>query len=290
MYWLALTLLCAFFLASSDAAAKRSLQGASGLELILVRLSLPGLLLAPWLFLYDLPSLPAVFWGWLALLTPLEILAMWLYVRAIRDYPLALTLPYLAFTPVLVVVTGRLILDERISTVGLFGILLVVAGSWLLNFEPGGRLSAARLVAPLRAIVTNPGSRMMLVTAALYAMTSVGGKAAMQWLPPEPFGMLYFGLVGGVTLILVTAARPGALRVVRHGPLMVFVVGGLMALMVLTHFMALAEVEAAYMIAVKRTSLLFGMAYGAWLFGERHLGRHLVAGAMMVAGVAVIAF
>jgi drug/metabolite transporter (DMT)-like permease len=42
------------------------------------------------------------------------------------------------------------------------------------------------------------------------------------------------------------------------------------------------------MIAVKRTSLLFGMLYGAALFGERHLGRHLVAGFLMVAGVAAV--
>jgi drug/metabolite transporter (DMT)-like permease len=61
-----------------------------------------------------------------------------------------------------------------------------------------------------------------------------------------------------------------------------------MAVMVVTHFMALAQVEAAYMIAAKRTSLLFGMLYGAMLFGERHLGRHLLAGALMVAGVATI--
>ena len=45
----------------------------------------------------------------------------------------------------------------------------------------------------------------------------------------------------------------------------------------------------AYMIAVKRTSLLFGILYGAMLFGEAHLGRHLLAGTLMVAGVAAIA-
>jgi drug/metabolite transporter (DMT)-like permease len=62
-----------------------------------------------------------------------------------------------------------------------------------------------------------------------------------------------------------------------------------MALMVMTHFAAIAQVEAAYMIAVKRTSMLFGILYGALLFGERHLGRHLLAGALMIGGVALIA-
>jgi drug/metabolite transporter (DMT)-like permease len=61
-----------------------------------------------------------------------------------------------------------------------------------------------------------------------------------------------------------------------------------MGVMIITHFMALARVEVAYMIAVKRTSLLFGILYGALLFRERNLGRHVLAGALMSAGVAVI--
>lgn len=289
MNWLELSLLCAFFLASSDAAAKHWLRTAAGREMTVIRLALSGLLLAPWLFTFDIPPLPAPFWGWLVLLVPLEILAMLLYVRAIRDHPLALTVPYLAFTPVLVVVTGWLVLGETVSRGGLFGILLVVVGSWLLNFERSDRLSLQVLIGPLRAIVVNPGSRLMLLTAFIYAITSVGSKAAMAWMPPEQFGVFYFTLVGAVTLVAVGATRPAALLVFRHGVVPVLVVAGFMAVMVVTHFLALAEVEAAYMIAVKRTSLLFGMLYGALLFGERHLGRHLIAGSLMIAGVATIA-
>ena len=44
----------------------------------------------------------------------------------------------------------------------------------------------------------------------------------------------------------------------------------------------------AYMIAVKRTSLLFGMLYGAWLFSEAGLGKNLAAGLLMIAGVYLI--
>jgi drug/metabolite transporter (DMT)-like permease len=288
LHWLALSLVCAFCLASSDAAAKHWLRSAGARELVAIRLGLSGLLLTPWVLTFDLPELPPAFWGWLALIVPLEIVAMLLYMKAIRDYPLALTVPYLAFTPVLVVATGWVVLGERVDGNGLLGILLVVAGSWLLNFEHSDRLTLRTLLAPLRAIVVNPGSRLMLATAGIYAITSVGGKAAMQWMPPEQFGAFYFVVLGGVTLLLLGFTHPASLRVRRHGLGPLLIVAGFMAVMVVTHFMALAQVEAAYMIAVKRTSLLFGMLYGAMLFGERHLGRHLIAGALMVAGVATI--
>jgi drug/metabolite transporter (DMT)-like permease len=289
LHWLALSLICALSLATSDAAAKRWLGQADAREMIIVRLGLSGLLLVPWLLTFDLPPLPPPFWGWLALIMPLEIAAMWLYMTAIRDYPLALTLPYLAFTPVLVVVTGWLVLDETVSGRGLLGILLVVAGSWLLNFEQVDRLTPGTLLAPFRAILVNPGARLMLATAAIYAVTSVGGKAAMAWMPPEQFGAFYFVLLGFLTLLMVALTRPAALRVHRFGLGPLLLVAGFMAIMVVTHFLALAKVEAAYMIAAKRTSLLFGMLYGAMLFGERHLGRHLMAGILMIGGVAAIA-
>jgi drug/metabolite transporter (DMT)-like permease len=288
VHWLALSLVCAFALASSDAAAKHWLRGAGAREMVVVRLGLSGLLLTPWVLTFDLPTLPAPFWGWMALLIPLEIAAMLMYMRAIRDYPLALTVPYLAFTPVLVALTGWLVLGETVSGLGLLGIVLVATGSWLLNFEQAGTLNLRRLAAPLKAIVVNPGSRLMLATAAIYAVTSVGGKAAMRWMPPAQFGAFYFSVLGGVTLLLVALTHPRSLRIHRHGAGPLLVVAGFMALMVVTHFLALAQVEAAYMIAVKRTSLLFGMLYGALLFGERHLGRHLLAGALMVMGVAAI--
>jgi hypothetical protein len=35
------------------------------------------------------------------------------------------------------------------------------------------------------------------------------------------------------------------------------------------------------MVAVKRTSLLFGMPYGAWLFKEQGLSHNLLAGGLM---------
>jgi uncharacterized membrane protein len=289
LHWLTLSLICAFALATSDAAAKYWLRNAGSAELLVIRLALSGLLLMPYALTFELPALPAAFWGWIAFLLPLELIAMLCYVIAIRDHPLALTLPYLAFTPVFVVVTGWLVLGETVGGPGLIGVLLVVAGSWLLNFEPQGRIGLTAATAPLRAIASNPGSRLMLAAAAIYALTSVGGKAAMTWMPPEQFGAFYFSLLALLTLVLVALFRPSALKIARFGWLPLLVVAGFMAVMVVTHFMALAKVEAAYMISAKRSSLLFGMVYGAMLFGETHLGRHLVAGALMIAGVALIA-
>jgi len=288
MEWLPITLLCAFSLASSDAATKAWLTDYSARELALVRFTLAGVVLLPGLLLFPLGSPEPAFWLWVAPLVPLEILAMLLYMKAIRDHPLSLTLPYLAFSPVFIVVTGWLILGERVDARGFAGVLLVMAGGWLLNLEHARLRDWRTWLEPLKAILYEPGSRMMLGVALIFSITSVIGKGAMVYTSPEAFGVFYFVLIGAVTALLFSLREPRILVRILRRPVPAFTVGGLTAVMVTTHFIALSRVETAYMVSVKRTSLLFGILYGAWLFHERGLGMHLVAGALMVLGVYLI--
>jgi drug/metabolite transporter (DMT)-like permease len=286
MEWFTLSLICALALACADAFTKKFFPTYSAGELLVIRFTVPAILLVPLLFLYPLPDVPLIFWAWVGALVPLEILAMGLYLLAIRDSPLHLTLPYLAFTPVLNVITGWLVLGETISSQGLCGILLVVGGAYLLNIRQ--LKPHNNVLAPFSAITRERGSRLMLTVASIYSLTSVAGKGAMMYATPESFGALYFALIGSALAAGTALYQPANLRVLAHQPAKTLVVGGLMAIMIVTHFLALSLVEVAYMIAVKRTSLLFAILLGALMFKERHLAQHLGAGGLMVAGVALI--
>jgi drug/metabolite transporter (DMT)-like permease len=289
MPWLYLTLFSAFFLATADAVTKRYLSHYPAGELVLVRFGVTAVLLLPLLLLQPWPALPAPFWGWVAALLPFEILAMWLYMKAIRRSPLSLTLPYLAFTPVFNTVTGYVLLGETVTLLGFSGIALVVCGAWLLNVDTVNSGSRRNIFAPFRAIASEPGSRLMLMVAALYSLTSVMGKGALQYVSPGFFGPFYCVLLRLVATVLFARRQVHPGKVLTRHRLAHLGVGLFMALMVLTHFYAIQHVEVAYMIAVKRTSLLFGMLYGAWLLREGGLVRNLAAGVLMVAGVCLIA-
>ncbi len=289
MHWFLLALICAISLASADAATKHWLQDYAARELILIRFSLSGLLLSPLLLLQPFPELPFEFWGWIALLIPLEIIAMLLYIKAIRDYPLWQTLPYLAFTPVFVSFTGWLLLGEMVSPLGLGGIFLIFAGTWMLNIETDEANEKPGLLSPLSAITQCSGSKLMLLVALIYSLTSVGGKAAMQYMPPALFGPFYFALLGSITLALLLIHKPKTLRALYRKPTPNIMIALFMAVMVISHFLALQQIEAAYMIAVKRSSMLFGIIFGAILFNEKGLSSHMFAAGVMLFGVALIA-
>ena len=285
MHWLPITLLCAFMLASSDAAVKKYLSQLDARSLIVIRLGFAGVLMLPIGLTLPWPNLTSNFWLWMLLLVPLEIIAMTLYIKAIRDYPLSLTLPYLAFTPAFAAINAWLLLGEHISLYGLSGMLLIIIGAWLLNIPENHSHTARRALDPLRAIFRNKGSRLMLTAALIYSFSAVGSKAAMTGIAPLQFGAFYFGTIGSVALLLFGKGSMGPIR--RHW-FASMAVALFMAVMVFTHFLALSLTEVAYMISVKRLSLLFGILYGAWLFQEKHLSMHLFAAGLMLGGVLLI--
>ncbi len=287
--WLALALLCALSLAAADAFTKKWLGRHGAAELVMVRFGLAAVLLIPWLFAHP-PTLPAApFWLWVGTALPLEVLAMVLYVLAIRDNPLADTLPYMAFTPVFASLIGWLLLGEQISAHGLAGVLLVTLGAYTLNLNHACRADPRTWLAPFFAIYRQRGSRLMLAVALIYSVTSVQGKGAMQYMAGIEFGAFYFVLLGALTFGVFAWREPASVRILLKPPPAAILVAALMAAMVVTHFLALEKIQTAYMIAVKRTSILFGILFGALLFGDRRLPQHLAAGSVMVAGVALIA-
>lgn len=287
-------LLAAFCLATTDALSKRLLGESTGsasreasderiVSWIRFLFACPFLLIV-WLFI-DIPRLDAGFWTTIALLVPIELLAITLYVRAIKRSPLSLTIPFLSLTPVFLIVLGWVALGERIDAAGVAGIALIVAGAYGLH---GGSLREGWL-GPLRAIGRESGSRLMIIVAFLYSVTSTLGKAAILASGPAAFAVVYtFTLAACFAPFVFATARPQLVQLWTHAGAFL-AVGLFWALMILFHTLALAQAETAYMIAVKRTSLLFSVLYGRLLFGETRFRERFAATVVMCLGVAVIA-
>jgi len=284
MTWLLWASACAFGMAMADASTKRGLGTLTPRQLLLARCILPLIVLVPLMLATWPAEVPAETWAWLVPSAILEVIAVGFYLRSIQGADLSQSLPYHAFTPVLVAGIGGPILGESVSGIGLAGILLVFAGAWLLNvgeFRDGWHRP---FTAPLR----QRSARLMLLAASIYAFTGLFSRAPLAFLPPTFLGALYFSLVG-ITAWLSLDPRGRTLRTLPWRNVWLWATVGWMTLMIVTHFVALVGVKTAYMLAVKRTSLLWGIVLGALWLGEPNLRRNLLAGMVMVAGVALIA-
>jgi uncharacterized membrane protein len=280
--WIFYALLCAFFLALCDLCTKKFCASHSGLEIAFARTGLAVPVL--WIFtaMEGFPAIDPRIWSVYVIAAPLELAAILLYIRAISLSPLSLTVPFLSFTPVFLLLTSPVILGEFPQPAGIAGIILIVCGAYLLNagaFREG-------LSAPVRALARERGPLLMLLVALLYSVTANFGKMGVLYSSVTFFPASYFSLIAlAYAVMLLRAGRLGAVLTPR-----LMLTGVLSAVMLTFHMMAVKLVLVSYMIAVKRTSLLFGILFGTLLLGEGGAKERIIAGLVMVAGILAIAF
>lgn len=222
--------------------------------------------------------------GVMSVALPLEILGYYLFLTAIRTAPLSLTVPMLAFTPVMTILTSWVLVGEEIHWTGITGICLVTLGAYVLNAD----LAAHGIMAPLKALLSNVGTRRMLAVAFVWSITSSLGKKGILLYGAIPFGfVLICSDVLIFVLICIIRHSMGLGEIaVRRELVALFLLGGLlMAAAEITHFVSLSMAPVAYMISVKRLSLVFGVLLGWLFFGEQNIRFRLVGALVMVGGV-----
>ncbi|MGQ9920240.1 MAG: EamA family transporter [Desulfobacca sp.] len=281
--WLLWGLASALSLATADALMKRFFAHLTPYGMMLVRLgyAVPILSLG-WLWT-PRPALGPAFFPAVAAALPLEVAASLLYMRALKTAPLSLCAPMMAFTPLFLILTGWLLLGEALHFWGIVGIVALALGSYLINLPEQGR----GWLAPWTALWRLPGPRWMLMAAGLYAVTSALGKLAVTQSAPTFFGLFYPTAFSAVMLAgYPLSARPG--RQILQRPGCGLLLGACLAVSILCHYHGIQQAPAAYLIAVKRTSLLFSVLYGGLWLGEEHLGSRALGAAAMVVGVILI--
>lgn len=284
MTWVWWALASALGIATADLVVKRYFADLPTTEVVVARFAglLPASLIL--LALIEWPPLDSVFFMALGAALPAELVAMFLYVRAIQVSPLALTVPYLAFTPLFAIGTDYLVNGDLPSWAGLLGVVLLVAGAYGLNLHQA-RLGPAE---PLRAIWQERGSWMMLAVSAIYAYTLVLGRLALHHSSPLfTAGFYPLLVIAAVAAVLLPLKRLTWTWLGRPWPAVAL--AGSMSAMAICHYLALAEAQASYMVAIKRMSPLFAVLYGGFLLKEARLLQHLAAALLMVGGALVIA-
>ena len=287
MEWFLLALACAYLTSTGEAFSKflmrQNDEWTTGCATILVSLPfITPLLIGRDTFPWSMDLLLL-----LCVQIPFEVLAYYLYLKAIRISPLSISVPYLSFTPVFTILTAGIVLGESISSQGLLGILMVTVGAYVLNLER----TAYHPLAPLKAIVKSPGSRHMLLVALIWSLTSTLGKRGVQLSDPVFFGVFYM-LALSVPLTVIAGWRVkrnvASVNLKGRNALWLALAGLVTALAMIAHFHAIQLVPVAYMISVKRTSLIFSVLYGGLIFRERHIRLRLLGTCIMLSGVAVI--
>lgn len=284
MLWFILAIATALSVATGDALTKKFFGRFSPYDMAIASsiYSLPFLVV--YVFFIPIPQLGTVFWWVASVLIPLDTVAFYFYMKAIKLSPLSLSIPFLSFTPVFMILTGFIFLGEVPNRWGIMGIGFVVAGSYLLNIAQ----VKYGYFAPFRAILKEPGSILMLLVAFIYSFLAVLGKKAIQHSSPLFFGFFYLAALDITTLIFFPFLEKIRWKDILKVPVKGLSIGLMLFLHALFHCLAINMIEAVYMIAVKRMSIFFSVVYGWILFKESHIGVRMIGALLMFAGVVFI--
>jgi len=286
MSWFVYAFVCALSLATADALSKKALDDNSDPSIIAwVRTgyTLPFMIII--IPFVDIPPLDGVFYMAIFAAVPLDIVALLLYMKAIKISPLSLTLPFLSLTPIFLIGTSYIILGERPDRSGFIGIVLVVIGAYLLNVHTISK----GFFEPFKAIAREQGSVLMIIVAFVFSIGACIGKIAVQHSNPLFFSVTYSFLLSFFFYLVISLRTKRFYSKVFSRPVLFLLIGILITIMIITHLKAISLIEVSYMVSVKRLSILFGAIYGVMFFKETNIKERLLGATVMVSGIIMIA-
>jgi drug/metabolite transporter (DMT)-like permease len=230
-------------------------------------------------------SLPWWGWGFVVFSGLGHALYYWALSRAYDAGDLSLVYPLSRGSSVFfVAVLSVPVLGEHLSPLGGAGIGAVLLGILTLHIQSG---SWRQSLLPSRT----PGSMWALLTGLIITGFSLIDKAGVGMVDPVPYVYLIF-LIAGIFF------TPFALRD-GWGPVKATwrtETGGVIAcaLLVLPSYLfilfAFTLSPAAYVVASREVRLVLGTLVGAFFLREGHKGYRLAGAALIVLGVALLAF
>jgi len=213
---------------------------------------------------------------------PIEALNAFCYIRSFQYSPQSLVGPLYAFSIILLVPLGYFFLHETPSLIGFLGILLVIIGTVSIGWDirdPGVRRS-------LKNIFKERGSLYMLSAALLSAFTVIISKYSYKYIPPLNFAFY-------ITLALALFYTPIVIRMgigdSKNHMRSLIAMNATYGIDTCLHYIGLSFLPAVYYISVKRSSLLFDVILGKFVYKEGYFKERIFGASIMMGGLLCIA-
>ncbi|MEG4853878.1 EamA family transporter [Microcoleus sp. B5-D4] len=284
MTWLILGLLTAFFEAVKDVFGKQNLKKSDEYVVAWSLSFFSVIFLIPWVLYTGIPPLNSHFWLALLIGGSINAVTSLLYIKAIKVSDLSLTLPLVALTPLFMLVTSPLIVGEYPKIFDYIGILLIVLGSYLLNIKEKSK----GYLAPFKALLDEPGPKLMLIVALLWSIASNFDKIGVTNSSPIFWLFSLFGTISVLLLPVLLHKTPNPGRKILKQLPMLAAMGSFNAIGVLFQMQALTLTFVVQVIAIKRTSVLMGVLFGHLIFKEKDIQQRLLGAGIMILGVLFI--
>jgi len=192
-------ILSAFFWATFDLTRKLSLKFINPKILLLLFSTVQLIVFTTWIltsdFSINLPNyyLPGI------ILIAVGIFSSILFLKAINDSQLSLTIPLLSFSPVFSSIFAFLFLGERLSHIQYIGVIFIFIGTLSLYAK---ELTVNSFLSSILIIINDSSARLMLGVSLMWSITPVLDKICLQYSTINIHGFLQ-SLGTSILLLLI---------------------------------------------------------------------------------------
>ncbi|TRZ52265.1 DMT family transporter [bacterium] len=287
--WFVLTLLNALFDSVQKALQKKAVMNSSIDEKAAkyVAACAPNLyslvILVPMVVRDGIPVLDRTFWWIMAAVTILAATGSVIYMWILQRYDMSLIVPVVALFPLALIFTSKQFYKEPLTPMQIAGVVLGVAGVYLLQLDK----AKAGLLKPLVSLFTDKGCRLALLIVAIYATGASLDKAAVRHSSPMfyAFAMHFFSLL---FLLPFTWYKTKSLMPVVLCGKWLMAAGLCSGLSQICQYYAISLTTIAHLFSVKRSGVLFSVLWGWLFFKEGQIKERFLGAAVMVCGTVIL--
>ncbi|GLJ45203.1 hypothetical protein SUGI_0951480 [Cryptomeria japonica] len=321
-----------------DVSRKMASQHFNPVELIALVGLLDALLLSAFVWIFGsketIRSLSSVWEGHngdekllriLVISAGLKVMAGFMYQRALQVSPMSVTIPYLAFTPVLLVFTSYFLMNELPSARGLLGVVVVTVGGYMLVLdrsldahaktainkgdEPEGSLDVSwpaetkklssfksfsrwvvtsHVFEPLLALRREEGSLLMLGVAGVFSISNSLDKMGAHLSPsPVSFAAVQRVIMAIPVVFYLILVSPRSFKHLFRWFPAFLIVSFFEVVAFICYLKSLESLLVSYAIAAKRSNVLLSVIVGRVVFKEK-IWKKLPFVILMVVGMILI--
>lgn len=236
------------------------------------------------LFIFGIPNIESTFWIALVAGGILNIGASILYMKALKLSDISIVSPIKAMAPMALLITSPIMINEYASPTGAIGVVFVTAGVYMLKVTKDQN----SVWTPFLKLKNEKGARFAFYVMLIYSVTSNIDKVGVEASSPIFWTFATHVFISiGIFLIVIYVTDDGVSEIKSNWKKLL-PMGSLSGLGVAAQMTALTYTLVAYVIAIKRTALIWNILGGTLFLDEQGIKKRLPGGILIVIGVIII--
>ncbi len=286
MLWYILALGSAIFATLAALTEKKTLIKVHAMEFSCALAILNFLLTLPFLFLADF-NIPLFVLAVMYASSIIATIAFLFIAKAVRHLEISIVSPLLNLNPAILATLAYFILGERITHMQVAGILMIMAGAYIVEIN----WQKHSIFEPVKAMFSSRHTRYILLSCLLYAISSICDKFALNYVTPITYLLIIQFFIAINFTILINLFYGGFKDIssgFRHAGKSIFLIAFLTITYRLLQAWAVSLTLVSLVVPIKRLSTLFSTLAGGRLFHEKGTKRKAIACIIMLIGAYLI--